>query len=136
MGLLTEPVEAEPGLVIYAFGAELFYANASRFTEEVVGIVEGAQPPIKWFAIDAAAIADIDYSGADAVRQIHKAVSEHGARLVLCAVDTPVRTLLDAYGLTALIGSSSIFPSMRDVIAAYRSSEARPDGPERAPNPE
>ena len=33
-------------------------------------IVEGAQPAIKWFAVDAAAIADIDYSGADALRQI------------------------------------------------------------------
>ena len=89
LGSVDEPVEAEPGLVIYAFGAELFYANASRFTEEIVSILEGAQVAIKWFAIDAAAIADIDFSGADAVRQVHKAVTEHGARLVLCAVDTP-----------------------------------------------
>ena len=58
------------------------------------------EPPIRWFAIDAAAMADLDYSGADALRQITRRVTEQGARLVLCSVDTPVRTLLDAYGLT------------------------------------
>jgi high affinity sulfate transporter 1 len=135
LGSVDAPVEAEPGLLIYVFGAELFYANASRFTEEIVGILEGAQSAIRWFAIDAAAIADIDYSGADALRQVHKAVNEHGARLVLCAVDTPVRKLLDAYGLTDLIGPGSIFQGIADVVAAYRSSEAGPGGPERAPHP-
>ena len=109
-GSVTAPVEAAPGLVIYAFGAELFYANASRFTEEIVAILESARTPIKWFAIDAAAMGDIDYSGADAMRQINKAVTEHGAKLVLSNVDTPVRKLLDAYGLTDLIGASADLP--------------------------
>ena len=40
------------------------------------------------------------------------------------AVDTPVRKLLDAYGLTDLIGPASIFQSVADVVAAYRSDHA------------
>ena len=70
LGPVDEPVQAAPGLVIYAFGAELFYANATRFTEEVMGIVEGADPPLRWFVLDAAAMGDLDYSGADTLRQV------------------------------------------------------------------
>ena len=43
---------------------------------------------------------DLDYSGADTVRQIVGELERRGARLVLCSVDPAVRKLLDAYGLT------------------------------------
>jgi MFS superfamily sulfate permease-like transporter len=134
-GSVTAPVEAAPGLVIYAFGAELFYANASRFTEEIVAILESARTPIKWFAIDAAAMGDVDYSGADAMRQINKAVTEHGAKLVMSNVDTPVRQLLDAYGITDLIGASAIFPDASSVLAAYSATDGGAGALATAPAP-
>ena len=124
LGSVAEPVQAAPGLVIYAFGAELFYANASRFSEEIMEIIESADPPLRWLAIDAAAIGDLDYSGADSVRQIHDELEGRGARLVLCSVDPAVRKLLDAYGLTEKIGSDRIFPLSGDVLAAYRALPA------------
>ena len=108
--------------MIYAFGANLFYANTSRFTEEVLQILEGAAPPVKWFAVNAAAVGDIDLSGAAAVRQIAAELGRHGATLVLCSVDPAVRRLLDAYGLTETIGEDRIFDDSRDVIDAYRKS--------------
>ena len=69
-GPVDQPVQAAPGLVIYTFGADLFYANSTRFTEEIMGIVEGADPRLRWLLLDAAAMGDIDYSGADSMRQI------------------------------------------------------------------
>ena len=101
LGSVAEPVQAAPGLVIYAFGAELFYANASRFSEEIMGIVETADPPLRWLGLDAAAIGDIDFSGADSVRQIRDELEGRGAKLVLCSVDPAVGRLLDANGLTS-----------------------------------
>ena len=35
-----------PGLVIFQFGADLFYANAGRFAEDVRGLVERAPTPV------------------------------------------------------------------------------------------
>jgi sulfate permease, SulP family len=119
LGPVDQPVQAAPGLVIYAFGAELFYANATRFTEEVLGIVETADPPLNWLVVDAAAIGDIDYSGADTVRQIAGELERQNARLVLCSVDPAVRKLLDAYGLTEKIGAAYIFPRLQDALDAY-----------------
>lgn len=116
---VDQPVQAAPGLVIYAFGAELFYANATRFTEEIMGIIEAAEPPLKWLLVEAAAVGDIDYSGADTVRQIADELQRRNARLVLCTVDPAVRRLLDAYGLTEKIGAAYIFATLQDAIEAY-----------------
>jgi high affinity sulfate transporter 1 len=117
---VAEPTQAEPGLVIYSFGAELFYANANRFSEEIMEIVEAAQPPVKWFALNAAAMGDLDFSGADSVRQIAGEMERRNARLVVCSLDPAVRKLLDAYGLTETIGTAYIFETPQDVLAAYR----------------
>ena len=38
----------EPGLVIYRFGAPLFYANANRFSQEIRGLVEQVPEPVRW----------------------------------------------------------------------------------------
>ena len=119
MSPVEQPVQAAPGLVIYDFGAALFYANATRFTEEIMDIVESADPPLRWLGINAVAMGDVDFSGADSIRQIQNELVSQNATLVLCAVDPAVRTLLDAYGLTDLIGPELIFERPIDVVAAY-----------------
>ena len=42
--------QAAPGLAIYRFGSGLYYANATRFTEEIMDVVEDADPPLQWLA--------------------------------------------------------------------------------------
>ncbi len=116
----TEPAQALPGLIMYIFGAELFYANANRFSEQIMELVETAQPPVKWFALDAAAMGDIDFSGADSLRQVAAEMERRQARLVICSLDPSVRKLVDAYGLTDKIGTEYIFDTAQDVMAAYR----------------
>ena len=78
LGPVDQPVQAAPGLVIYAFGAELFYANATRFTEEVMEHRRERRSAAQWFALDAAAMGDIDFSGADTVRQIRDELERRG----------------------------------------------------------
>jgi sulfate permease, SulP family len=119
MSPVDQPVQSAPGLVIYNFGAELFYANATRFTEEIMDIVEQADPPLRWLAINAGSVGDLDFSGADSVRQIQGELVRLNATLVLCAVDPAVRKLLDSYGLTDTIGTEHIFDQPIDVMTAY-----------------
>lgn len=116
---LAEGRTFAPGLLIYQFGASLYYANASRFTEEVIGVVEGASSPVRWLVIDADAIGDVDYSGADALRQVHDELARKGVTLALAEVTDPVRALLDAYGLTGSIGEANFYPNARAAIEAY-----------------
>ncbi len=45
-----------PGLVVYRFASGLYYANANRFNEEILGLVDGADPaaPVRCIVLDAA----------------------------------------------------------------------------------
>src|SRR3954452_8211688 len=72
-----------PGLVVYFFGADLYYANATRFLDEVQAILASAgEPPLCWLCIDAGAMFDIDYTGAETMRQAHDACAAHSVQLV------------------------------------------------------
>ena len=83
-------------------------------------LVEAADPPLKWLGLDAAAIGDLDYSGADSVRQVASELDGRGMKLALCSVDPAVQKLLDAYGLTDKIGTAYIFDDAQDLLTAYR----------------
>jgi MFS superfamily sulfate permease-like transporter len=111
-------IQAAPGLVIYRFGAGLYYANATRFTEEVLAILDEADPAVEWFCLSGASIGDVDYSGAGAIRQVAAQVKERGATFVLCEVEPGVAGLPEKYGLEVEIGG--VYPFIEDVIEAYK----------------
>src|SRR4029450_11991314 len=46
----TPGAVTEPGLVIYRFPVGIFYANAVRLSEDVMGLVNVADPP-HWFGL-------------------------------------------------------------------------------------
>ena len=52
----------EPGLVIYWFGADLYYANANYCSEQARMLVSRSPTPVRWLVLDTGAIADIDYT--------------------------------------------------------------------------
>jgi MFS superfamily sulfate permease-like transporter len=52
--------QTEPGLIVYRFGADLFYANADRFADEVRALVDNAPDQVRWFVVDAGAVTDLD----------------------------------------------------------------------------
>ena len=59
----------EPGLVVYRFGVGLFYANAARFTEEAIALVDVPEPP-RWLVLLADAIDDVDYTGGKTLAEL------------------------------------------------------------------
>jgi high affinity sulfate transporter 1 len=108
------------GLVIYRFGATLYYANAYRLVNEVDSFLAAPDPP-RWFCLDCGAINDVDFTAAAALRQVHDQLTAAGARLVLTEVLDTVRAQLDRYGITQLIGSDAYFPTPQDVLDAFQS---------------
>jgi len=109
----------EPGLVIYRFGAALFYANATRFAEEVSGLVGPAPSPVRWLVVDAEAITNVDYTAARMVRQLHMELVRTGVVFVLARVSPSLKADLDRHLLTEIIGSVRIFDRLHDALAAF-----------------
>jgi MFS superfamily sulfate permease-like transporter len=111
----------EPGLVIYRFGAALFYANAGRFSDEIRLLVGPAPSPLRWLVVDAGAIAAVDYTAARVVRALHENLAQCGVALVFAHVQSDLKPDLDRHHLTEVIGADRIFDSLHEALACYHS---------------
>ncbi|HYN34170.1 MAG TPA: SulP family inorganic anion transporter [Ilumatobacteraceae bacterium] len=118
-GKVTPDVRTEPGLVVYRFSAPLYYANAEHFTEELLAFGTSDDPP-EWVCVYAAAIPDVDMSGAESLKSILANLSANGVTLVFAEVMAEVREEFDRYELTELIGPEHIFPSVAAAEQAFR----------------
>jgi MFS superfamily sulfate permease-like transporter len=109
----------EPGLVIYSFGATLFYANASLFTKEIRGLVGPTPSPVRWLVVDAEAITNVDYTAARMVSQLQKELANSGVVLVFARVPPSLKADLDRHLLTEIIGPGQFFDRLHDAVAAF-----------------
>ncbi len=112
----------EPGLVIYWFGADLYYANANYCSEQARMLVSRSPTPVRWLVLDTGAIADIDYTAGNMLRELQHDLAKQGVVLALTRVSDALREGLQREQLTDVIGSNHIFGSRRDCIAAYLAS--------------
>jgi MFS superfamily sulfate permease-like transporter len=109
-----------PGLVVFQFGADLFYANASRFAEDVRGLVAGASSPVKWLVVDAGAITSIDYSAARVIDDLQQDLLRRGVRLVLVHAEPSLLNDLRRHRLTQVIAEGHVFDTLREALAAIQ----------------
>jgi sulfate permease, SulP family len=112
--------ETEPGLIVYRFGADLFYANECRFADEVQALVEHAPTPVRWFVVDAGAITDLDYAAARSVLDLLEQLKRREVDLVFARVSRYLRSDMDRHGITAAIGEARIFTRLHEALAAVR----------------
>jgi MFS superfamily sulfate permease-like transporter len=124
-----EPVNTvkmlEPGLLMYWFGADLYYANANHFVEEAHRLVSQAASPVKWLAVDAGAITDVDFTAARALVDLKQDLASKGVVLALARVSNGLRTDLDRQQITGVIGIDRIFNSRTQCVEAYQVAQAR-----------
>jgi MFS superfamily sulfate permease-like transporter len=107
-----------PGLIVYRFGAALFYANAGLFQREISMLAGSAPAPIRWVVVDAGAIINVDYTAARVVRKLQQRLSRYGSTFILANVPTELRPDLDRHGVTPSIGSAQIFDSLQAALKA------------------
>jgi sulfate permease, SulP family len=109
----------EPGLVIYSFGAALFYANAILFAKEIRGLLGTALSPVRWLIVDAEAITNLDYTAARMVRELHEELAERGVVFVFARAPLSLKADLERHLLTQVIGRAQFFDRIHDAVAAF-----------------
>jgi len=122
---LESGAQARPGLLMYRFGSSLYYANASRFADEVRRLLKDTEEPVRWFCLVAETMDDLDYTGSAVLRRVLDGLRKQGITFVACDVPKPVLEELERDGLLDEIGEEHIFGDTDDVIKAYKSQ--RPD---------
>jgi len=111
----------EPGLVVYRPGVGLFYANAARFTEEALALVDIADPP-RWFVLFADAVDDVDFTGGNTLVELAEQMSKRGIVFAVAGANDEVRPEIDRFGLTPAIGPEHVYATLDDAVAAFHAS--------------
>jgi MFS superfamily sulfate permease-like transporter len=114
---------AAPGLLVYWFGSDLFYANVDRFATQARKLAAESPSHVRWLVVDAGAITHIDYTAGGALKELNEDLAQRGVTLVLAHLNQSLKTDLDRQGLTGVIGANRQFETLRECLAAY---EAKP----------
>jgi SulP family sulfate permease len=109
----------EPGLVLYHFGAALFYANANRFAEEVTCLVGQSPSQVRWLIVDAEAITNLDYSAARVVLELQQNLTSCGTQLGFARIRWDLRADFTRHHLIESIDPSLIFNRLHDARKAF-----------------
>ena len=123
--ITTAPAAAgtplEPGLVVYRFGVGIFYANASRFTKEVIALVDVPERP-RWLVLLADAIDDIDYTGGETLAELADQLKQRNVVFAIAGARAATIQELELFGVTEKIGRDHLFGTLEDAIAAFRAA--------------
>jgi high affinity sulfate transporter 1 len=123
-GWLSTPAtpghETEPGLIIYRFGADLFYANATLFADEIRSLIDAAPDAVRWLVIEADAITNIDYTAARVVLGLIEELRGRKIPMLFARVSSSLRADMDRHGVTNALGADKIFWSRHEALATIR----------------
>lgn len=109
-------IETAPGLIVYRFGADLFYANDHFFVDDTRRLIADAPNPVRWFVIDASAITDVDYSAARSVGELCESLKHGGIGVIFARVNRYLRSDMDRHGITPIVGASCIFGTLHEAL--------------------
>ena len=111
--------ETIPGLVIFRFDSELFFANANVLRDGARRLVAASEPPARALLIDAEAVFDLDTSAADTLEELRAELASTGVELLMARVHGPVRDMLRRSGLEESIGEERIYATVRAGVEDY-----------------
>ncbi|GAA1926120.1 SulP family inorganic anion transporter [Microbacterium aoyamense] len=111
--------QTSPGLVVFRYGADLFYANASRFVDRVQDVVDHAPNPVQWLVLDCSGISNIDYSAGRNLASLLDWLKARGIRLVLARPEPSLLTALGHYRLRDRIADDEIYDDLDAAVQAF-----------------
>ena len=117
--------ERIPGLVVYRFDAQLIFANATTFRDEVRRLA-ATDPPPRWILVAAEPITDVDTTAADMLEDLDEELNGRGISLAFAELKDPVRRKIERYELTRTIDPAKFFPTVEAGVAAFSALTTTP----------
>ena len=119
-------MQSAPGLLVFRYDADLFYANANQFSDSVQQLITQAPDPVRWLVLDCSSIPDVDYSAGAALHRLVTFVHSRGATFALASLDPDLRDTLERFGVIQLLHIDHIFPTVEEAVAAFRATASTP----------
>jgi MFS superfamily sulfate permease-like transporter len=108
-----------PGLVIFRFDAQLFFANARTFRDQIRRLA-AAEPRPQWIVIAAEPITDVDTTSADMLAELDEGLNAAGTSFVFAELKDPVRAKLERYELVGPLDPAHFFPTLGAAVDSFR----------------
>ena len=122
------PVEygksTDEGIIVYRFNRDLYYANSDQLYQEIIKLVKNADPPLKWFVLDAGGFEAMDYTSAEMMENLYHELAKRGVKFVIATAMPELKDQLEHLGLMETIGSENIYNSAREAIEAFESDNS------------
>jgi len=116
--------QSEPGLVVFRFDSTLFYANATRFVDDVQALITAAPDPVRLLVLDCTSVPEVDYSAGKAVSSLVDYVHAHDARVALAGADPSLVASLTRAGVMEKVHTVHIYATVPEAMEAFRSGAA------------
>jgi len=113
-----------PGLVLFRWDAQLFFANGEVFREQAKQAIASAPTPTHRLVVVAEAITDVDVTATEALVSLYHELQQQGIELCFAALKGVVRDRLNAYGTLDIIGHDIFSPTVGSAVNLYRATHA------------
>jgi sulfate permease, SulP family len=119
--IITRP-PIVPGLLIYRFGAPLFFFNSSHFASRVRDLILSARPQVTFFLINAEAIVEMDVNAAEMLEELYDDLKSRGIVLGISNAKGHFRKVLLNTGLPNHEGFN-LYPNLAAVLQKLAKKE-------------
>ena len=113
-----------PGLVLFRWDAQLFFANGELFREQAKRAIATAPTPTRRLVVVANAITHVDITAADALVSLYQELKQQGIELWFAGLKGQVKDQLRGYGTLDIIGHDIFSPTVGSTINLYRTTHA------------
>ena len=107
-----------PGVLIHRFEAELIFANADLFQDDLLARVRAAEPPPRTVVLDFEAVSQVDATGAQTLGSVHDTLDALGIRVIVARAKSSVRDALRRNGIVDVLGEDNLAPSVDRALEA------------------
>jgi sulfate permease, SulP family len=107
-----------PGVLIHRFEAELIFANADLFQDDVLARFHAADPRPATVVLDFEAVGHVDVTGGEALRSVHDTLAGLGTRLIVARAKSGVRGALYRHGVADVLGEDNFAPTVERALEA------------------
>ena len=111
-----------PGVLIHRFEAELIFANADLFQDDLLARVRAAEPTPGAVILDFEAVSQVDVTGEEALRSVHDTLDGLGIQLFVARAKSRVRDALRRGGTLDVLGEESLVPVIASALDAIDAS--------------
>lgn len=117
---IGRPTRQVPGLIVYLVYAPVWYANAAHVVARLRRLLAASDPPARAVVIDVAAVPDIDFTAAAALRDLLTDLDARGVRVAVARASHRVHHELKHAGLLPLLEGGEAYLSVEEAVDAVR----------------